>query len=292
LTPPVPMPGVQTCVAPGVPLELGPRVEASASPIRIVLLAGEASSKVHQFCDAWKAWGFRPDAVVVHAPPRESAMRRAQRAVRSRGPGALVSRALRGRPHKAGEDVWSNPADFCRLEGIPTLTVSTLSDPSDLEQIRSLRPDLLVHAGAGIVRKELLAIPRLGTLNAHLGLLPQMRGMNVSEWSALCGVPTGASVHCIDSGIDTGDILLFTPVPVDGAASVDELRSVLDRAQVEALGRVVRWIADAGALPPRRPQATSEGRQFFTMHDDVRAVLDAALAKREITNVREPTPVQ
>src|SRR5436309_2693224 len=48
---------------------------------------------------------------------------------------------------------------------------------------------------------------RLGILNAHIGVLPAYRGMNVAEWAALEGGSVGCSVHFIDTGIDTGPIL-------------------------------------------------------------------------------------
>ena len=52
--------------------------------------------------------------------------------------------------------------------------------------------------------KALLDVPRLGVLNIHLGLLPEIRGMSSPEWSLLNRVPVGITIHYMDAGIDTG----------------------------------------------------------------------------------------
>ena len=254
---------------------------------RVVLLAGESSPKVHQFCEAWRSWAFRPDAVVIQRSTQPSAFARLGRFARDYGPAMLARRVIAGRasvsPGESSASTampWKSPAEYCASAGIPTEIVASLNDGEDLARIAALRGDVFVYAGCGILRAQLLALPRLGTLNAHMGLLPPMRGMNVAEWSAMLGVQTGATVHLIDAGIDTGDILLFAPVSTDAAQSIDELRDQIDVEQVKALGQTLRWILDACALPPRRVQRAEEGRQYFTMHADVRAKLDAALISR------------
>src|SRR5438128_5212353 len=83
----------------------------------------------------------------------------------------------------------------------------------------------------------------LGTLNAHMGILPHYRGMNVTEWARFNGDPVGCTVHLIDPGIDTGDILCVRAVNVNDGVNIPQLRTLVDRAQIELLGEVVRFIA-------------------------------------------------
>lgn len=265
-----------------VPTSLPPDDTPPSSRSRVVLLTGSNSGKVKQFCEAWKSWGFRPSAVVIHDERATPVADRAWQAVRSYGPRSLLRRVLRiERVAASNENSKAssrpNPADYCRTEGIPAIRVGSLSTDEDLAQLRALAPDILVYAGGGILRHQVLAIPRLGTLNAHMGLLPQMRGMNVAEWSAMCGIPLGATIHLIDEGIDTGDILLFASAARKAPASIDALRETVDYVQVDALGRVVQWVLAANSLPPRRVQKAREGRQFFTMHPDLRTILERSL---------------
>ncbi len=87
----------------------------------------------------------------------------------------------------------------------------------------------------------------------------------------------GCTVHLIDTGIDTGDIILVETVDAAGADSIGELRDRVDLAQVEALGRVVRWAIENGTLPPTYAQRAEEGRQYFAMHAELRELLEAHL---------------
>jgi methionyl-tRNA formyltransferase len=167
---------------------------------------------------------------------------------------------------------------YCEAEGIRVVHVAALSLPESVAAVRALEPDLLIHAGAGILRRELLATPRLGTLNAHMGLLPRYRGMNVAEWARLQSNPVGCTAHLIDEGIDTGDILVVSEIDTKGAASVEALRDLVDKAQIELLARVVRFVVATGELPPRRPQRADEGRQYFRMHAELKALLCDVLA--------------
>src|SRR5262249_38597239 len=129
------------------------------------------------------------------------------------------------------------------------------------------------------LRAPILAVPRLGTLNAHMGLLPFYRGMNVTEWAAFNGDPVGCTAHLIDAGIDTGPIVCVQEVVTTGARTVVELRTRVDEAQIALLGRVVRYASTTGTLPLLWEQAPSIGRQFFRMHADLAAVLERELGQ-------------
>ena len=261
-----------------------PRALPAAAPApaglerpRVVLLADERGHKVEQFLAAWASWGFRPDGVVVRRIPEPSRVDRLRAYARERGllglarralgrrtsepsNGATPPRASTGRtPGTVGTASRVPVSAFCAARGISTVIVESRDDPADVERVRTLRPDLFVYAGYGILRSGLLSLARLGTLNAHMGILPPVRGMNASEWSAFVGTPVGCTVHLIDTGIDTGDIILVETVDAAGADSIGELRDRVDVAQVEALGRVVRWVIENGKLPPKYAQRARRG---------------------------------
>lgn len=255
-------------------------------PLRIVFLASPYSMKVPQMVRAWRAWGFGVAAVVVERRPGLTAVARLQRRLADDGLRALTARLLPGNDRVKGPVADSlglprrsrSVRSFCVEENIPVLEVGPLDSDEAAAAIGSLRPDLAIYAGAGILRAPILRIPRLGTLNAHMGLLPQYRGMNVAEWARFHGDPVGCSVHLIDPGIDTGDILCVRAVDTRRARSIRELRDIVDEAQIALLGEVVRWILATGELPPRRPQRPDEGLQFFRMHAAIAAVLEAELS--------------
>jgi len=269
---------------------------ASVRRPRVVFLADERSRKVAQFAESWASWGFVPDAVIIRTAAGEPRGERLAAFVRERGLGALARRAVGGKRPPNGATAPSGPAAataapeqvaaYCARRGIPITRFTSLDDARDLANLRALDADLFVTAGFGIVRPAMLALPRLGTLNVHMGLLPPMRGMNVAEWSAFTGVPVGCTVHVVDPGVDTGDIIMFRDVDAAGATDIQALRDRVDDAQVIALGEVVRWVLEHGALPPACPQAHESGRQYFAMHDALRAVLNAYL--RDLTRASAP----
>lgn len=266
-----------------VPSALPEAVHAArGNPVRIVVLATPASKKLAQMLRTW-TWGFRPSAVVILNRPRRSAWVRLRERIADQGLSSLVTKgapaASASASRQSGEHGGSvNVRASCREAGIPVIDVDSLETPRALDAIRATQPDLFVFAGGAILRAALLAIPRLGTLNAHMGLLPFYRGMNVAEWACFHGDSVGCSVHLIDPGIDTGDILCVRTVPTAGVRSIAALRARVDDAQLALLGEVVRYVASTGTLPPRHPQRPGDGRQFFRMHGDLAALLEHELA--------------
>jgi folate-dependent phosphoribosylglycinamide formyltransferase PurN len=261
---------------------------ASTPATRIVVLATPTSKKAVQMIRSWD-WGFRPAAVVLLSRPAGSRFERFWKRVAEDG----VSAALRppARRNAAGSPGGAGTANVracCREAGIPTVDVDSFESPAALEAIGKTAPDLFVFAGGAILRAPLLAIPHLGTLNAHMGLLPFYRGMNVAEWACFHGDDVGCSVHLIDPGIDTGDILVVRRVETDGVRSVSALRARVDETQMALLSDVVQYVVRSGVLPPGRSQTPDEGRQFFRMHGELLAILERQLASNDSEAARIP----
>lgn len=247
-----------------IPTALPERSRAApGKKLTLGLLTTAHSSKFAQFMQASSSWNFRPDLVLIDAPTPVPLMRRVRnrllRLRSSAGPSRPVSASA-----VAAERV--DVAQYCRQRGIPAIQVV----PNSAEAIETIRRhgiDLLVHlGGGGIVRQPILEASRLGVLNAHMGVLPPYRGMNVTEWALWNGDRAGCTVHLIDRGIDTGDILLLRDVDVTAAESVAQARELVNRAQLAQLSEVLRYALATGELPPRKPQSKEAGLQYFTMH--------------------------
>lgn len=58
-----------------------------------------------------------------------------------------------------------------------------------------------------IVKEPLLSLPRNGFINFHPSLLPYNRGKHYNFWALVEQCPFGVSLHKVDTGIDTGDIV-------------------------------------------------------------------------------------
>src|SRR6266436_9344356 len=107
-----------------------------------------------------------------------------------------------------GDGVFRSLGEVARTHGFPVVTCSDQNSARTVAQLTQWSPDLAIFTGGDILRDEVPKVPRLGILNAHLALLPEIRGMSSPEWSLLSGVPLGITIHCMDSGVDTGPIFL------------------------------------------------------------------------------------
>jgi methionyl-tRNA formyltransferase len=243
--------------------------------MRVALLTHAHAAKAVQVAHALRRAGIDP-ALMIFEVPKESPFRRYASA------GWRMARAL---ARRAGSGRTPVAAEYARHHEIPIIQAVDLGDPQVLARLSTERIDVFIHAGAGILRTPLLAVPRLGTLNAHMGILPRYRGMNVAEWAAFNGDPVGCSVHLIDAGIDTGPILATREVSLDGVKSIDVLRARVNDAQLELLAAVVADVVEAGRLPRARTQRRDEGRQYYRMHPEIRELLERRLRSSETSSV-------
>jgi folate-dependent phosphoribosylglycinamide formyltransferase PurN len=163
-------------------------------------------------------------------------------------------------------------AEWARERGLRVAGARRL----DAEQLKQLAPDLVVLVGADIVPAPVLAVPRLGTINAHYGLLPAYRGMNVTEWSILRGDPVGVTIHLVDPGVDTGDILLREEIAIEPGETFATLRRKHQEVAARLLVRAALQLRDGTADP--RPQLPEQGRQYYRMHPSLRRAAEARLA--------------
>ena len=266
---------------PGVPTELLPRSEPRPQrSIKVALLTTPSSEKFSAFIESWSGWGFHPDLVIIERRSKPPFWKRVRGRIET-GRIPVLSHAARHRsphPNVTPPQPKIDVAGMCRSRGIELQEVDSVNSSETAQVVRDCAIDILVHAGVGLMRSSIIQAARLGILNAHMGLLPAYRGVNVAEWSIWNGDPAGCSVHFIDEGIDTGDILLTRVVNHSKVKSVAELRTVVDQAQIKLLGEVLQYILSTGCLPKPREQSNSEGLQYFTMHPSLVELLNDQLA--------------
>lgn len=102
-----------------------------------------------------------------------------------------------------------NSSQIAAEYNIPLILSNNINSPDTLKFIEELKPDITVSAYfPQILKKEALAIPRMGTLNIHPGWLPEYKGAMVYFWALTNNENSaGVSVHWMDEGIDTGPLL-------------------------------------------------------------------------------------
>ena len=76
------------------------------------------------------------------------------------------------------------------------------------DRLKMMNLDLAILAWwPYIIKKDLIEIPKFGCLNFHPAFLPYNRGKDPNFWSIIEDVPFGVSIHFVDTGIDSGDIV-------------------------------------------------------------------------------------
>ncbi len=155
--------------------------------------------------------------------------------------------------------VASNVSDAAALArasraGVPT-AVFALEDFSDRDARDAAMADWLLAHGVGLVvcagythllRPVLLERFPAKVLNVHPALLPAFPGAHAVEEALAAGATeTGATVHLVDEGVDTGPVLRQEAVPVLPGDTPDTLHARIREVEHRLLPEVVRELIAA-----------------------------------------------
>jgi methionyl-tRNA formyltransferase len=135
---------------------------------------------------------------------------------------------------------------LCDRDGVDVRAL--LTEVSQLDLVSTIDPDVVVAAGfTHIVPPDVLAVPDEGCLNVHPGILPDTRGFNPNVWSIVDDHPAGATVHYMDEGVDTGDIVATREVETSFADTGKDVYRRVERVCVD-LFRAVWPDVEAGTV--------------------------------------------
>ncbi|MFB4322804.1 methionyl-tRNA formyltransferase [Priestia sp. BR_2] len=123
--------------------------------------------------------------------------------------------------------------------GIPVLQPQRLRNPEAVAELAEYKPDLIVTAAYGqILPKSVLDMPALGCLNVHGSLLPAYRGGAPIQRSIINGESvTGITLMYMAEGLDTGDMIARTEVPIEDDDTAGTMFEKLSQAGAELLRR-------------------------------------------------------
>ena len=171
--------------------------------------------------------------------------------------------------------------------GLPIREVPDVRDPAFEAWLRSLGADLLVLVAFVVLPDAILATTRLGAINLHGSLLPRWRGAAPVQRSLEAGgEEVGYSIFRLDSGVDTGGILVRQKMSAGPDETSGEVLGRMGELGGPALARAIEMLSQdpppAGerqdpAQASRAPKLTSdEGRLDWSLparklHDKIRA---------------------
>jgi methionyl-tRNA formyltransferase len=176
----------------------------------------------------------------------------------------------------AGQPVPPTIAELVAGLDIPCQAAHNHNSPDCLETLRDYGPDLLVLGGTRIIRPPLLKVPSLGTVNAHPGLLPQLRGSSSVGWALYKDLPVGSTVHYVDVGIDTGPVLLRRKLLVYWGERYEQIVRRVLTLSGELMAEALVLIECGTAQP--RPQDPAEGETLRVIPPQLLAEAKGRLA--------------
>lgn len=118
------------------------------------------------------------------------------------------------------------------------------TDSVIIDKLKELKPDFIIVVAYGqILTKEILDIPRLGCICLHASLLPMYRGSAPINWCLINGeTKTGNTTILMDTGIDTGDMLMKSEVDISESMTAGELYNLLKINGAELLEETINGI--------------------------------------------------
>ena len=137
---------------------------------------------------------------------------------------------------------------YAVAHGIPVLQPLKLKDPAFLESLKAWKADLFVVVAFRMLPEEVWRMPKLGTFNLHVALLPQYRGAAPINWAVINGeAMTGVTTFMIDKDIDTGGIILREEHKIADTDTAGDVHDALMEIGSELVLETVKGVLDGTA---------------------------------------------
>ena len=163
------------------------------------------------------------------------------------------------RPAGRGNKVMYSPVKQLALaENIPLLQPAKIRTPEALAEFSGFNADVAGVVAYGRILPDgfLNAFPH-GAVNVHFSLLPKYRGAAPVNWAIACGEGrTGVTTMKMDSGLDTGDILMTRETEIGRQETAPELMERLSSIGAGLLSETIAKINDLAPYPQDHFAAT------------------------------------
>lgn len=164
------------------------------------------------------------------------------------------------KPKGRGKEMQFTPVKEVALKhGIPVFQPKKIRDVESIEELRKYPADVMVVVAFGqIVPKEVLEMTPYGCINVHASLLPKYRGAAPIQWSIIDGERvTGVTTMQMDEGLDTGDMLLKTEVPISPKETGGSLHDKLAEAGAKLCVETLKALEEKTVVAEKQGETTT-----------------------------------
>ena len=158
------------------------------------------------------------------------------------------------------EIIFSPVKTYCINRKVKFLQPEKIKNNKDfLFQINDIEPDIIVVAAYGkILPKEILSIPKIGCINIHASLLPQLRGAAPINRAIINGdEETGITLMEMDEGMDTGNIISASKINIHNN---DTTTSLTEKLAHLGASQIVKLIKELDVNPIINSKKQEEGK--------------------------------
>ena len=154
------------------------------------------------------------------------------------------------KPKGRGKEMQPTPVkEAAERHGIPVYQPKKIRDPQCVEELKKYQADVMVVIAFGqILPRSILELTPYGCINVHASLLPKYRGAAPIQWSIIEGeTVTGVTTMQMDEGLDTGDMIMKTEVPIAEDETGGTLHDKLSDAGAKLCVETLKAIEDGTA---------------------------------------------
>ena len=132
-------------------------------------------------------------------------------------------------------------------------------EAESIEYLKKYQPDCIVVVAFGqILPKEILEMPKYCCVNVHASLLPKYRGAAPIQWAVINGEKvSGVTTMRMDEGLDTGDMILKTEIPLDQKETGGSLHDKLAEAGAKLCVETLKCLEDKTATWEPQGESTT-----------------------------------
>ncbi len=171
------------------------------------------------------------------------------------------------KPKGRGYQLAPPPVKLTALENnIPVFQPTSMKDGKALEIIKSLNAQLIIVVAYGkILTQDILNSVQYGCINIHASLLPKYRGAAPIQWAVLNGDKvTGVTSMQMDSGLDTGDILLSRSIDISVDMTSGEVHDALSFLGADVMSDTINLLKENKLKPVKQGESTSDYAKMLT----------------------------
>ena len=142
---------------------------------------------------------------------------------------------------------------------IPVYQPKKIREPECIEELKKYNADIMVVIAFGqILPKEILQMTPYGCINVHASLLPKYRGAAPIQWAVIDGEKvSGVTTMQMNEGLDTGDMILKTEIPLDQKETGGSLHDKLAEAGAKLCVETLKCLEDKTATWEPQGESTT-----------------------------------